>query len=61
MDKELDYGLKASEFKLQSDYYIHFQTNILRKSMNPLCYRLDSITAVLPAVTERELPPPQVD
>ena len=29
MAKVLDCGVKVSEFKLQSHYYIHFQTNTL--------------------------------
>ena len=31
--KILNYGLEVNEFKL---YYIHFQTNIFGKGMNPL-------------------------
>ena len=38
---------KVSEFKLQSCYCIHFQTNTLGKGMNPLSYGLNRITAVL--------------
>ena len=34
--KVLDSDLKISEFELQSDYYLHFQTNTLGKGMNPL-------------------------
>ena len=36
MAKALDSGLKVSEFKLQSLFYIHFQTNTFGKDMNPL-------------------------
>ena len=36
MAKELDCSLKVSEFKLHSRYYIHFWTNTLGNSMNPL-------------------------
>ena len=32
----LDSDIKVNEFKLPSYYYIHFQTNTLRKGMNPL-------------------------
>ena len=32
----LDYEIVVSEFKLQSCYYIHFQTNTLGKGMNML-------------------------
>ena len=32
----LDCDIVVSEFKLQSCYYIHFQTNTLGKGMNPL-------------------------
>ena len=48
--KVLDCSLKVSEFKLQSCYYIHFQTNTLRKSLNsplPSSNGLKSIIAVL--------------
>ena len=31
----LDCSLKVSEFKLQLSYYIHFQTNTLKKGMKP--------------------------
>ena len=34
--KVLDCRIIVSEFKLQSYYYIHFQTNTLGKGMNPL-------------------------
>ena len=30
----LDYNVVVSEFKLQFYYYIHFQTNALRKDLN---------------------------
>ena len=33
----LDYS-SSSEFKLKSCYYIHFQTNILGKGMNPFIF-----------------------
>ena len=36
MVKALDCRIIVSEFKLQSRYYIHFQTNALGKDMNPL-------------------------
>ena len=47
--KVLDCGLKVSEFKLQSCYYVHFWTNTLGKGMNHLMphYGLISTTAVL--------------
>ena len=32
----LDCDVTVSEFELQLHYYVHFRTNILRKSMNPL-------------------------
>ena len=35
MAKVLDCGLKLSEFKLPSHYYIYFQINTLGKGMNP--------------------------
>ena len=34
--KVLDCNFKVSEFELQSPYYVYFQTNTLRKGMNPL-------------------------
>ena len=36
MAKVLDFGLKVSEFELQSRYDAHFGTNALGKSMNSL-------------------------
>ena len=36
MVKVLDCGFIVSEFKLQSRYYIYFQTNTLVKGTNPL-------------------------
>ena len=36
MVKMLQYGIVESEFELQSSYYIHFQTNTLKKGMNLL-------------------------
>ena len=36
MVKALDCSTVIHEFKLQSCYYTHFQTNTLRKDMNPL-------------------------
>ena len=36
MVKAMDSGMVVSEFKLQSRYYSHFQTNNLGKVMNPL-------------------------
>ena len=36
MVKVLDCGIVVSEFKLQSCYYIRFQTNTPRKGMKPL-------------------------
>ena len=48
---ELDYDIGVREFKLQSWYYIHFQTNTLSKSINLLIptlnYGLNSTTTVL--------------
>ena len=35
MAKELDCDIVVSELKLQSRYYVHFQTNTLAKGMNP--------------------------
>ena len=32
----LDYNIIAREFELQLRYYVHFRTNTLRKSLNPL-------------------------
>ena len=34
--KMLDCNLKDGEFEFQSHYYVLFQTNTLRKGMNPL-------------------------
>ena len=34
--KAIDCGIVVSEFELQSQYYVHFRTNILAKGMNPL-------------------------
>ena len=36
MVKAMDCEIVVSEFDLQSCYYVHFQTNTLRKGMNPL-------------------------
>ena len=36
MVKALDFGIVINEFKLQSCYYVHFQTNTFGKGMNPL-------------------------
>ena len=36
MVKMLNCGIIVSKFKLQSHYYVTFQTNTLRKRMNPL-------------------------
>ena len=36
MVKVMDCGIVVSEFEFQSRYYVHFQTNTLRKGMNPL-------------------------
>ena len=50
MVKALDYEILVSEFVLQSRYYIHFQSNILGKDMNPLIfpsYGLNPTTTVL--------------
>ena len=38
-----DYGLKVSEFDIQSCHYVHFPTNTVGKCMNPLI----SLTDVL--------------
>ena len=34
--KAIDCGTVVNKFKLQSHYYIHFQTNTLGKGKNPL-------------------------
>ena len=36
MVQVLDCGLKVSKYELHSSYYVHFQTNTQKKSMNPL-------------------------
>ena len=36
MVRALDCGIVASEFELQSRYYVHFRTNTLEKVMNSL-------------------------
>ena len=36
MVKAMDCGIVVSEFVIQSDYYVHFRANTLRKGMNPL-------------------------
>ena len=36
MVKVMSYEIVVSNFELQSRYYIHFQTNTLRKDMSPL-------------------------
>ena len=36
MVKAMDCRIVVSEFKLQSRYYVHFQTNTLGKGINPL-------------------------
>ena len=38
MVKVLNYEHEVSEFELQSYYYVHFRTNILEKSLNPLSH-----------------------
>ena len=48
--KVLHCALEVTEFKLQSCYYVHFQTNTLGKGMNLFIlssYGLNSITVVL--------------
>ena len=35
MANVLDYSLEVSVFELESRYYVHFRTNIIRRSMNP--------------------------
>ena len=40
MVKALDCVIVASEFELQSHYYVHFRTNPLRKSITPLSSQL---------------------
>ena len=53
MAKVLDYSLQVNDFKLQSCYFIQFQTNILGKGIEPIytlsptSYGLNSITANL--------------
>ena len=47
MDKVLNCNLEVNKFKLQSHYYIHFQTNTLGKGMNPLILPGMCITTVL--------------
>ena len=34
MVKAMDFGMSISEFELCLRYYVHFQTNTLRKGMN---------------------------
>ena len=34
--KVLHYGHEVGEFELQSWYYVHFQTNTIGNSINPL-------------------------
>ena len=46
----LDCNIKESAFKLQSFYYVYFQSNNLEKGMNPFInhtYGLNCITSVL--------------
>ena len=48
--KVLDCDLKVSNFKFKSSYYVHFQTNTLKKGMESPhlpCYGLNSTTTVL--------------
>ena len=48
--KVFDCNVVLSKFELQSQYYVHFPTNTLRKGMNPLHtpnYELNSTTNVL--------------
>ena len=50
MVKVLDGSLKVSEFKLLLLYYVHFQTNTIRKGMNhfiPHSYGLNSKIYIL--------------
>ena len=35
MDNELDLNILESKFELQSSLYVHFQTNTLRKCVDP--------------------------
>ena len=47
--KVQDYSLDVNEFELQSGYYIHFQTNTIRKGMKPLTpfsYELNSTSLI---------------
>ena len=36
MANVLEYDIEVGEFELQSHIYVHFQTNTLRKDMDPL-------------------------
>ena len=49
--KVLDCNIVVNGFKLKSSYYIHFQTNALRKGINPfiprLSYGLNNTTTIL--------------
>ena len=50
MVKELDCGIVVREFELQSRYYVHFRTNSLGKSVNPIylpSYGLSSTITIL--------------
>ena len=50
MAQVLDYSFKASEFNLQSGFYVHVWNNALGKDMKPLnlpVIELNNITAVL--------------
>ena len=48
MAKVLHCGLEVSEFDLQAWYYVHFQTNILRKGMKLLILpTIDKIVSLL--------------
>ena len=50
VDNMIECYILQSEFELQSSYYVHFQTNTLRKCKNslfPHCYGLNSNPTVL--------------
>ena len=43
----MDCGITVSRFELWSHYYIHFQTNLFGKSMNPLILPLNCLDTIL--------------
>ena len=55
MTNVLDCDIVISEFKIQSLYYIHFQTNILWKGMNSFIPRPHGLNSTITVLLEEWL------